>query len=98
MARRTVEFVRAGCFARWMRRRGWAGVAIVLPLVTVVLFWLEPSTGERVHEGTHAEQAERWGFVGWWARYLWGMRLGYRRNPLEREAYAVQGACEGKEG
>lgn len=94
MTRRTVEFVLRGPLARWMRRRGWGGVCVVLPLVSVILYWFDPAPGTRVHERTHAEQAERWGAIGWWWRYLTELRRGYRENALEREAYDRQAICE----
>lgn len=39
------------------------------------------------HEIVHLAQIERYGLVGFWLRYVWGLRKGYRNNPLEREAY-----------
>ena len=84
-------FVCRGRFAQWMIGRGWTGVTIPLPFLVIVLFWCLPGAhpGWKAarHEWVHVQQAQRWGFLGFWARYLWGMRRGYRRNPLEIEAY-----------
>lgn len=39
------------------------------------------------HELVHVEQYERFGFVGFLARYVWyTLRYGYAKNPLEVEA------------
>jgi len=41
----------------------------------------------RVHEGVHAEQYARHGWIGFVIRYLWfTCRHGYWENPLEVEA------------
>lgn len=89
--RRLVERNVHGRFARWMRSRHWAGVCLVMPFVTVILYWLEPEPWVRVHERHHAWQAVRHGWLGFWARYLWGMRKGYRNNELEVEARKAAG-------
>lgn len=85
-----------GPVARWFRRRHWVGVTLPLPIVTVILYWLldderEPDSTFRTHERRHAFQADRWGWLGFWVRYLWGMRKGYRANPLEVEARVSAG-------
>ncbi len=44
-----------------------------------------------VHEMVHVRQFyDGWG-IGFWAAYLWyRLTRGYRGNPYEQEAYAVQ--------
>jgi len=42
----------------------------------------------KAHELVHVAQYERYGTIGFVARYIvWNARYGYRENPLEREAY-----------
>lgn len=94
--RRLVERNVSGRFARWMRRRHWAGVTLPLPFVTVILYWMAagetwPTPTIRLHERQHAFQAEMYGWLGFWVRYLWGMRKGYRMNPLEVSARRAAG-------
>jgi len=39
------------------------------------------------HERTHVEQFWRYGYIGFFARYLWyQVTVGYVDNPLEKEA------------
>jgi hypothetical protein len=93
-----VEYLVGGPVGRWFLKRGWAGVTLNLPFRrAVILYWSFPSALTRVHEFVHVEQGRRWGFWGFYGRYALGLRHGYRRNPLECEAYDVQtrAACEG---
>ncbi len=44
-----------------------------------------------LHELCHVRQYQRYGFVGFLARYLWlSVRYGYYHNPLEVEARAAE--------
>lgn len=46
----------------------------------------------RRHEMVHWEQAQRYGTLGFYARYLWfTLRHGYWNNPMEVEARRVSG-------
>ncbi len=90
------EIVCSGRFGTWMRGRRWAGLTLPLPWpwLAVVFYWGPPTPGTRVHEAVHVEQIRRLGRLRFIATYLWGLRRGYRRNPLEVEAYAVQKAVK----
>lgn len=44
-----------------------------------------------LHELCHVRQYQRYGFIGFLARYLWlSIRHGYYNNPLEVEARAAE--------
>lgn len=97
--RRLVERNVHGLLARWFRRRHWTGLTLPGPFRTVIRYWLlddetAPDPVFRQHELRHAFQADRWGWLGFWARYLWGLRRGYRANPLEVEARKAAGQPE----
>jgi hypothetical protein len=72
-----------GPVGRWFARRNWGGCCIVLPFFCLILLWASPPEWVLRHELAHAAQAARYGFLGWWVRYLWGLRKGYWNNPLE---------------
>lgn len=76
-----------GAFSRWMQRRAWGAVTLPLPWKVLVLYWGPPTLRTVSHEWVHVQQAIRWGWFGFWWRYLWGLRLGYDRHPMELEAY-----------
>lgn len=50
--------------------------------------FIRPPVSDRLlrHERIHVEQYTRYGTLGFLVRYVWGMRKGYRKNPLEVEA------------
>jgi hypothetical protein len=87
-----LEFRVRNLFGRWMARKGWAGVCIPLPFVTVICYWLlngadEPAPWTIVHEREHAAQAARYGVWGFWVRYwFWLVIDGYQHHPMEIEA------------
>jgi hypothetical protein len=75
----------------WLMRRAGLG-AITMPWRRVyVLPEYGRHEGLLMHEFVHIQQIERdgaWLFV---VRYLWWLvRYGYRRNPYEIEAYALE--------
>jgi hypothetical protein len=81
------ERICTGRFARWMRRRGWGGVCLPLPFVTVILYWVYATSMGKAHEGRHAEQAARMGWLWWWLVYAYETaRRGYWNNRLEVDA------------
>lgn len=85
----------SGPFGRWMAARGWAGFTLPLPFIGCAIFyWVlpgeEPDPRVRKHELVHCAQRIRYGFLGFVARYAWGLiRYGYN-SPLEQEAYAEE--------
>lgn len=96
--RRTVEIVVRNWFGRWRRRRGWAGVCVPLPFVSLIFYWgQDPTPGEAAHERCHAAQAELLGAAGFWWHYAIGfLRFGYRNHPMEIQAYRRQEQVEGE--
>jgi hypothetical protein len=91
LRRPPIELAVTGWFARWMRRRGWGGVTLPTPFGVLVMYWLEigdgPAGPVRLHEMTHAAQAQTFGWWRWWLRYvvLW-IWQGYDVHEMEREA------------
>jgi hypothetical protein len=85
-----------GFIARWFARRGWGGVTLPLPFVTVILYWDWP--GEvpdwiRRHERAHAAQAQRLTWLGFYVVFLWQLvRFGYANHPMERSAREAENA------
>lgn len=68
-----------------LRRTGFGGVT--LPWGIYILPERLHEEPLRRHELVHAEQIERHGVVGFYARYAWyTLRYGYQNNPLEIEA------------
>lgn len=91
-----------GLFARFMAWLEWGGVCLVLPGLCLVLYWAWGPKGSRDlndvpdwlrrHERDgHGGQAKRFGFFGWWRRYITGyLRHGYAKHPMELEATAFE--------
>ena len=69
----------------WLRATGFS--AITMPWrVAYYLDW-PPPEGLVAHEEVHLAQIERYGALGFTARYLWLlMRHGYEAHPMEIEA------------
>ena len=70
----------------WLRLWGFHG--ITLPPWGVFIL-AERMGDERLvrHEMEHWRQAQQYGVIGFYARYLWySLRHGYRNNPMEVQA------------
>lgn len=85
-------------FGRWMRRQGWLGFTLPLPLLVIVFYWMEderqsPDPFVRVHEFVHVRQDQRLFLFP--IRYLWalGADRGYRHNRFEVEARRIEAAA-----
>lgn len=76
----------AGFILRWyLTRAGFWGIT----LPTGIYILEEHLCNERLieHEKVHAAQYERYGVLGFFARYLYfNIKYGYKKNPLEVEA------------
>jgi hypothetical protein len=77
---------------RLMYRRGWGGVTLSAPGWILVLFWA-PDSEYKVpdwlwrHEVLgHGSQIKRYGWFGYYCRYVWGLRRGYQNHEMERDA------------
>ena len=89
----------SGLFGRFMAWLEWGGVCLVLPWACYVLYWAWGTKGDlkdvpdwiRRHECEgHGGQAKRYGFLGWWRRYITGfLKHGYKNHPMELEAQAI---------
>lgn len=76
----------------WLRAAGFAGITMPWGRIYLVpeRFYETPL---RAHELIHLQQIERFGAVGFSARYLWWLaRYGYERHPLEIEAREKSGS------
>lgn len=75
---------------RWLLYWLDAG-GIVMPWSVAYYYHYPPSLWLRRHEEMHLRQIERYGAVGFVARYLWLLaRHGYHDHPLEIEARACE--------
>jgi hypothetical protein len=95
-----------GFIARWFARRGWGGVTLPLPFVTIILYWSWPAVSGcqtsgpccvpdwiRRHERAHAAQAQRLTWLGFYVVFLWQLvRFGYANHPMERSAREAENA------
>lgn len=76
----------------WLRRAGYGGVTMPWGRVYLVpeRFYDWPL---RRHEYVHLQQIERYGPLGFTARYVWGLiRHGYEAHPMEIEARERSGS------
>jgi hypothetical protein len=81
-----LEVVCRGRFANRMIARGWGAVTIGWTIV----YWSEPTGTLRMHEHRHVDQALVLGPL-FPLVYLVLLVVGYRRNPLERDARRAAG-------
>jgi hypothetical protein len=74
----------------WLRATGFS--AITMPWRVAYYRDWPPDRGLVAHEEVHLEQIERYGALGFTARYLWLlMRHGYEAHPMEIEARIKSG-------
>jgi hypothetical protein len=74
----------------WLRATGYA--AITMPWRVAYYRDWPPDHGLVAHEEVHLEQIERYGALGFTARYLWLLiRHGYEAHPMEIEAREISG-------
>jgi hypothetical protein len=74
----------------WLRATGFS--AITMPWRVAYYATWPPDHGLVAHEEVHLEQIERYGALGFTARYLWLLiRHGYEAHPMEIEAREISG-------
>jgi hypothetical protein len=92
--KKVIELAVGGPVGRWFARRNWAAFVLPLPFACVIFYWntRAPDPYTRVHEFVHVEQDEAHPFwIVFWVSYLaQHVARGYRGNPFEAAARAVE--------
>lgn len=75
----------------WFLRRSWIAGITIYPFIFFKRLRLEVTDKLLRHELEHIYQVRREGWIKFYVTYLWfNIRRGYKNNPYELEANAVE--------
>lgn len=74
----------------------WAAAQVLLPRMVLVRRGVNLTPHLLAHELAHVDQIQRYGLLGYWARYLWLLAgHGYHGHAMEAEANAYAATAAG---